>query len=60
MVTHNVDFYKNDLRFMPSNYFPFESYTIADDENDNKTILISNVKNSQRIDIPKLSRFVYY
>ena len=28
-----------------SNYFPFESYSNADDENDNKTIFISFVKN---------------
>ena len=31
--------------FRASNYFPFESNSIADDENDNKTIFISFVKN---------------
>ena len=44
-----------------SNFFLFETYIIADDKNDNKTILISFVKKiEQMIDVPKLSRFVYH
>ena len=38
MITHNVDFCKNKLRFMP-NYFPFESNTIVADENEAKQFL---------------------
>ena len=39
MITYDVDFCKN-----ASNY-NFESYTIADNENDKKMIFISFVKN---------------
>ena len=52
----DVDFCKNELRFMPLTIFhlcPFVSYTIADDENDKKTIFISFVKKlEQKIVIP--------
>ena len=40
MITHYVDFCQNALRFMPlDNYFPFESYSISDDEITTKQFL---------------------
>ena len=52
MKTHNVDICKNDLRLMPLNFFSFESYSIADDENDYKSTLISFSENYIRGSIP--------
>ena len=40
---NNVDFCKKQAPLHASNYFPFESYTNADDENDKETIFISFV-----------------
>ena len=47
MIKHNVDFCKNEPRFMPISIFSFESYSNADD-NQYKTIFISHMKNKNR------------
>ena len=48
MIRHNVDFCKNEPRFMPFIIFSFELYSITDDENELETIFISFMKNKSR------------
>ena len=61
MITHNVDFCKNELGFMhlTSNIIQFESYTTVYDENEKKLIFISFVKNKSRGSLYLNTQYIY-